>query len=302
MSGRFLVDLNKDAVGFKLNLGYLASSGSRSTGPMYGGAVEIGRGQIFTMMGEYWSEPGTVTGRTKRALLGGRMNLWWLQLEVGVEKGLSDDLPSVTGIGGVQIHTSFGGSKGKSFSARSRRVPLKRDLETRVRVAVVNFSGFEDQGSGVLMADKIKTVMTQFGHVRVIEVGEGTEFMDPDAATRLAQVSGADAVITGRILRHDVGRMSRPNLPLVVGFPQTIATLEADVRVIDSREDGKVLSARIIGNGRQNRGVKLFPTVGDDRSSYLSVVEKERIWDQAATQAVAQLFGEMAGTYDWVPK
>jgi hypothetical protein len=304
-SSRLLLDINRDAIGFRFNAGYLASSQIRETGPTYGAGVEIGRGQIFTMTGEYWNEPSTTVGRrSKRAVLGAHMNLWWLRLQAGVEKGLSKDLPNLSAMAGVQIHTSLGGKQKKFFGGRTRRVPLAKDTETTVRIGIVNFPGFEDQKAGELMTSKIATVLSRYGHIRIVDIraDTGTEFLAPDAALELAKKRTLQVVITGRMLRSDITRSARPNVPLVVGFPQTVANMEADVRVVDVRKKGEVLSLRVLGTGRQSRGITLFPTSKDDRTSYLNALERERIWDEASSQAVARLTAELTQSFDWLPE
>ncbi len=302
ISARMLFDLNREAVGFRVNLGYLISSQAREPGLTYGGGVEVSRGQIFTMTAEYWNEPGAAGRRRERAVFGGHMNLWRLHLEMGVEKGISNDLPSLSGMAGLRIHTTLGGKERKAFGGRRKRIPTTKDVGTPVRVAVVNLAGFEDQKVGTVVADRIKANLTRYGHIRLVEVGKGTQFLDPDAALRLAEVSNADIVITGRILRREMTRSARPNVPLVVGFPQTVAVLETDVRVVDRREQGEVLAAQLAGMGRQSRGLRLFPTSGDDRTSYLNVVERERVWDEAVQQIVNGLLAEMAQTFTWLPE
>ncbi len=169
-------------------------------------------------------------------------------------------------------------------------------------MAVVNFSGFEDEKAGEMLADQIRTSLSRYGHVRVVDVGKGAQYLDPDAALKLAQVSNADVVITGRVLRHELDRAARPNLPLVVGFPLTEARLEADIRIVDQRKQGEVLATRITGSGRQTRGIRLFPTSADDQTSYLSAVDRERIWDEAGRQVVTGLFSEMGGAFPWLPE
>ena len=301
IASRLLFDINKEAVGFRLNAGYLISSGMRQTGLIYGGGVEVGRGQIFTMTAEYWNEPRTAGGRTERAVFGGQMNLWGIRLEVGVEKGISPDLPNLSGMAGLRIHTTLGGKAKKFFGGRVRRISADRDRETTVRVAVVNFSGFEQQGAGDMVADRIRTVLGGYGHVRVVDIGKGTEFLDPDAAMRLAQVSNVDVVITGRVLRYEANRSARPNVPLLIGFPETRTLMQADVRVIDRRAEERMLSAQVTGTGRKSRGLRLFPTSSDDRTSYLNVIEREQVWEEAINQMVGGLFEEMAQTFGWMP-
>ena len=302
ISSRLLFDVNKEAVGFRVNLGYLASSGNRQPGLMYGVGVEVGRGQIFTMSAEYWAEPGTRGGNTERAVFGGHMNLWHMRLQAGLEKGITKDLPNWAAMAGIQIHRPLGGKAKKYFGGRVRRVQRATDVETTVRIAVVNFSGFEDEKAGEILASQIRTSLSRYGHIRVVDVGGGSQFLDPDAALRLAQVSNADVVITGRVLRHDLNRAARPNLPLVVGFPLTEAMLEADIRIVDQQKQGEALATRVVGTGRQTRGIRLFPTSSDDQTSYLSAVDRERIWDEAGRQVVTGLFTEMGEAFPWLPE
>ncbi|HCR17531.1 MAG TPA: hypothetical protein DIU35_08610 [Candidatus Latescibacteria bacterium] len=302
ISSRLLLDINREAIGFRFNLGYLASSQIRQAGPLYGAGVEIGRGQILTVTGEYWNEPSAIGERSKRAVLGAHLNLWWLRLQAGVEKGLSKDLPNLSTMAGIQIHTSLGGKRKKSFGGRTRRVSLAKDTETSVRIAIVDFSGFEDRKAGTLLANKIATVLSRYGHIRIVDVDMAPDFLAPDAALTLSDERTLDVVITGRILRSDVTRSARPNVPLVVGFPQTVANMEADVRVVDVRKQGEVFSLRVTGTGRQSRGIRLFPTSKDDRTSYLNALERERIWEEANGQAVAKLMMELAQNFDWLPE
>ena len=300
LAGRFLLDINREAIGIRFNLGYLLQSGSRYPGVIFGLGVEVGRGQIFTVTAEYLSEPSVLETRTKRAVFGARMNLWWLQLEAGVEQGFSRDLPDFSGMGGVRFEKSFGSKHRKSFG-RTRRVPVEKDLSTAIRVAVVNLQGFEHEGAGVAMANQIKTALTRHGHIRLVDVGQGTAFLDADGAIRLAEQAKADVVITGRVIQYELTRNSRPNLPLVVGFPETAARVNADVRIVDAREKGDLFSTNLSGVGRKGRGVRMFPISGDDRTSYLNEVEKRKVWDDAISQVVHDLLRQMTENFKWFP-
>lgn len=298
ISSRMMLDINRDAIGFRANVGYLFSSFSRDTGLMYGGAVEVGRGQVFTMTGEYWSEPSALGGQTKRAILGARMNLWRLKLEAGIEKGLSDDLPDVTAMAGIRLQPKLGNGRKRNNSSIVR---VPKDVETTIRVAVVNLAGFEHQRAGEMVAQEIKTKLTRYGHIRLVDVGSGTEFLDPDAAMRLAQSANVDVIITGRILRYELARGSKPNLPLVVGVPQTRAHMAADIRIVDRRDANQILSFSLEGVGQQSRGVRMFPTSSDDRTSYLSALDKQRVWTEAIVHMLKDLFEGMQDNYEWFP-
>ena len=301
IASRFLFDINREAIGVRLNAGYLIQSGIRETGLIIGGGVEVGRGQIFTVTAEYFSEPNAIGTRTERAIFGARMNLWWLQFEAGLEQGFSRDLPDFSGMGGVRIATTFGNKQTKAFGNRTRRVPVQKDLSTAIRVAVVNLQGFEERGAGEAVARQIKTALTRHGHVRLIEVGDGTAFLDADGAVRLAEQAQADIVITGRVLQYELTRNSRPNFPLVVGFPETAARVNADLRVVDARENGDLFSTNLSGVGRKGRGVRMFPVSGDDRTSYLTEVQKNKVWDDAIDQVVVGLLRQLSQNYKWFP-
>ena len=301
IASRFLLDVNREAIGIRINTGYLFQSGIRQSGLILGGGVEVGRGQIFTVTAEYLSEPNALGSRTERAVFGARINLWWLQLEAGVEQGFSRDLPDFSGMVGVRFATSFGSKLRKVFGNRTRRVPVEKDLSTAIRVAVVNLQGFEQHRAGESMARQIKTALTRHGHVRLIDVGEGTAFLDSDGAVRLAEQAQVDIIITGRVLQYELTRNSRPNLPLVVGFPETAAKVNADVRIVDARENGDLFLTNLSGVGRKSRGVRMFPVAGDDRTSYLTEVEKNKVWDDAINQVVHNLLRQMSENFKWFP-
>ncbi|HAA78027.1 TPA: hypothetical protein DCE37_23255 [Candidatus Latescibacteria bacterium] len=301
MATRLLFDVNREAIGIRLNAGYLIQSGVRDPGLILGGGVEVGRGQIFTMTAEYMSEPSILGARTERAVFGVRMNLWWLQVEAGIEQGFSKDLPEFSGMGGIRLATSFGSKRRKSFGNRTRRVPVEKDISTGIRVAVVNLQGFETRGAGEAVARQIKTALTRHGHVRLVDVGEGTAFLDADGAVSLAEQASADVVITGRVLQYELTRNSRPNLPLVVGFPETAARVNADLRIVDARQNGDLFSTNLSGVGRKSRGVRMFPVSGDDRTSYLTEVEKNKVWDDAINQVVVSLLRQLSENFKWFP-
>jgi hypothetical protein len=297
-ASRFMFDLNKDAIGFRANAGYLILSGNRSKGLMYGGAVEVGRGQVFTLTLEYLKEPNFLGGHTERAILGGRMNLWRFKIEAGLEKGLSSDLPDVTAIAGIRLNPRLGEGRKRQGSELVR---APKDMSQTIRVAVVNMSGFEYQRAGIQVADEIKTTLSRYANIRIVDVGDAAEFLDPDAAMRLAQSANVDIVITGRVLRYEMERGAKANVPLVVGLPQTRALLAADIRIVDRRENGKVVAFSLTGTGVQNQGVRMFPTSGDDRTSYLSALDKERIWTQAIQHMLTNLFAGMRENFNWFP-
>lgn len=299
ISSQLLFDLNRKSLGIHLNLGYLLSSGSREGAMAYGMSMEIGRGQVFTVIGEYLSEPSALGRQTQRAILGAHMNLWRFRFEAGLEKGLSDDLPNVSAIVGLRVNTSFSGKGKRSIRPRNERGIISQDIGSSARVVVVNFSGFSNQKVGERVADRIRTELTRSGHIRVLEVGDRAEFLDPDSALQLATQVDADVVITGRIRRFEMDRSSKPNLPLVFGVPQTVAYVEADFRLV-SPEQKEVFSGSLVGTGRRSRGVKMFPTtIRDDRTDYLSVLEKDRVWNEAIQQMVDQFLKEMAGAFSW---
>ena len=253
------------------------------------------------MTAEYMSEPSILGARTERAVFGVRMNLWWLQVEAGIEQGFSKDLPEFSGMGGIRLATSFGSKRRKSFGNRTRRVPVEKDISTGIRVAVVNLQGFENRGAGEAVARQIKTALTRHGHVRLVDVGEGTAFLDADGAVSLAEQASADVVITGRVLQYELTRNSRPNLPLVVGFPETAARVNADLRIVDARQNGDLFSTNLSGVGRKSRGVRMFPVSGDDRTSYLTEVEKNKVWDDAINQVVVSLLRQLSENFKWFP-
>lgn len=299
MAARFLLDINREAVGLRLNLGYLAQSGIRNTGLMFGGGLEVGRGQIFSATAEYLVEPSLIGDATERAVFGVRMNLWWLQFEAGIEQGFSPDLPEFSAIAGVRIQTNFRTKNRRTFGERIRRVPMTRDEGKGVKVAVVNLLGYEHEGAGQAIASHIKTALARRG-VRLIHIEDDrTAFLDPADASMLAEQYGAEVVITGRVLRYEMSRASRPNLPLVIGFPETQAKVEADLRIVE--QGGDVFSAQITGQGRKNRGVSVFPVTKDDRTSYLNVLERNQVWNEAIDSMVGGLMRQMSDNFGWFP-
>ena len=98
-----------------------------------------------------------------------------------------------------------------------------------------------------------------------------------------------------------VQRLPPQLLPLVVGFPETAARVNADLRIVDARQNGDLFSTNLSGVGRKSRGVRMFPVSGDDRTSYLTEVEKNKVWDDAINQVVVSLLRQLSENFKWFP-
>ena len=79
------------------------------------------------------------------------------------------------------------------------------------------------------------------------------------------------------------------------------ARVNADLRIVDTRDKGDIFSTNLSGVGRKSRGVRMFPISGDDRTSYLNEVEKNKVWDDAINQVVHSLLRQMSENFKWFP-
>jgi hypothetical protein len=169
-----------------------------------------------------------------------------------------------------------------------------------VRVAVVNFAGLEDNGAGRKVGERLRSVLAAYGRIQIVPLREDPAFLDLGGALELAKASGADLVITGRVLKYDLTRTASAQVPLIVGFPKTVAEVEADIRVVERKKGAMALSVRLGGRGEQKQGIRLMPTSSDDHMTYLGAREKEQLRDQAVQQMVGDLVATIASNYKWL--
>ncbi|MBI2952629.1 hypothetical protein HYY27_11060 [bacterium] len=305
LSTRLLIDIGRSPLSVHLNVGQVLSGGGRKGGMILGGGVQLGKGQIFTVTGEYVSEPGVAAPQTKRATLGMHFNLGGsFRLEAALERGMSKDLPELAGMVGFRI-VARGGEKSRRIQMTQTKIPvegLSGDLKPgeTVRVAVVNFAGLEDNGAGRKVGERLRSVLSAYTRIQIVQLREDPVFLDLNGALELAKASGADLVITGRVLKYDLTRTPSAQVPLIVGFPKTVAEVEADVRVVERKKGAMALSARMSGRGEQKQGIRLMPTSSDDRMTYLGAREKEQLRDQAVQQLVSDLVAAMASNFKWL--
>ncbi len=225
------------------------------------------------------------------------------RLEAGLERGLSDDLPELTGLVGIRI-VGRGGKKARKLEMEREKIATEelggvKEGET-VQVAVANFAGLEDQRAGKKVGEHIRSVLSSYNKVRIVALREDPVFLDLDGALELAKASGADLVITGRILKYNMVRMPSAQVPLIVGFPKTVSEVEADIRVVEPKKGAMVLSGRLNGRGEQRQGIRLLPTSSDDQMTYLGAREKEQLRDKAVRNLVTHLIAAMRTNFKWM--
>ncbi len=308
LSSRLLIDIRHNPVSVHLNVGQVISGGGRKGGMTMAGGMALGRGQLFTLTGEYMSEPGMSVPRTNRVTVGAHFNLGGsFRLEAAVERGLTKDLPQLAGMVGIRI---VGNSGVKGRKTRMIRTRISADQgqiasgglksgET-MRIAVVNFAGLEDNGAGRKLGGRLRPMLSAYSRVQIVTLRDDPVFLDLNGAIDLAKASGADLVITGRILRYDLTRTSSAQVPLIVGFPKTVAEVEADVRVVEPKKGALALTARMKGRAEQKQGIRLTPTSSDDRLTYLGAREKEELRNQAVQQMATDLIAALGSDYKWL--
>jgi hypothetical protein len=306
MVTRLLVDINRQPVSFHMNLGQVLSGGGRNGGMTMGAGLALGKGQLFTVTGEYVQEPGMSVPQTKRMTLGMHFNLGGsLRLEAALEKGMTKDLPELAGMVGFRF-VGRAGEKGRKLAMTKVKVPEEPTASgdarsgPTIRIAVANFAGLEDNGAGRKVGERLRQVLSAYARVKIVPLREDPVFLDLSGAMDLAKAAGADMVITGRMLKYDLTRMPSSQVPLVVGFPKTVADVEADVRVVEQKKGAMALAARMKGRSEQKQGIRLTPTSSDDRMTYLGAREKEQLREQAVGQLVGDIVAAMSSNYKWL--
>ena len=285
---------------------------------VYGFGLETGRGSRWlSANAEY--EARVAFGAQSRAAnvvkLGLRLHMFrGIEIELARELGFLDHpSPSLTTFG-VRTHGFLSGRRRfePRFMVYKPVPPPKRIYEPDqvLRIAVVDFAGFEEYHAGSRLIDKIRNRLAPHDSLEVVDLSQYTGIrktgaLTPAESIDLARRIGVDVVITGTVSRYDIDRFAGLRVPYLIELPQTEVEVGLRYRIMwfssTARIDMEAFTGQIMGQGILRKRVRLLPADQRDITVSRSAAEFARVHEAALDDVVSNLLDSMSRMFSWIP-
>ncbi|MFC1525509.1 hypothetical protein ACFL6X_01725 [Candidatus Latescibacterota bacterium] len=316
---QFLMDMHFRPVSLYLNGGLFRSGNIAVESQMvYGLGAEFGRRHRWVSVNcEYQARVafGAEATASNTLKIGARFNLLrGVQLEVNREFGFLDHpVGAITTIG-IRTHGYLTGRRRLESRYALYQPPprVKRVYEPEqvLRLAILNFDGFEEYQAGERLVEKIRTELAPHDSIEVVDLSIYREMprtgtLSPKESVELARKLGVDVVVTGTVARYDVDRFAGPTVPRLFELPETEIKVALRYRIMwfadASRTDMESLTEDIEGRGVLRKRVRLLPADHRDITVGRSAAEVERVHQAALDDLVGNLLASLAEQFSWVP-
>ena len=179
-----------------------------------------------------------------------------------------------------------------------------------LRIAIVDFAGFEEFQAGRRLVEKIKTELEPHDSLEVVDVRRyadvpHTGFLKPRQALELARKLNVDVVVTGAVDQFEMNRFAGHQIPYVIYLPEAKVKLELRYRVMEffdvEKREMQAYSETIAGTGVMRKRPRLIPVDRRDITATASAAELQMVQDAALDDLVGNLLASMAHQFPWVP-
>ncbi len=317
---QMLMDLNFRPASVYLNGGYFRSGNpAGQTELVYGVGLEVARASRWASANvEYQSRLGFAQQARAAAALkfGVRINaLRGTELEFNREYAFLD-YPYGSGVTvGVRLHGYLTGHRRlESRSALYQPPPRpKRAYKPAhvLRLALVDFAGYEDLRAGRRLVDKLAGRLAPHDSIQVVDLRRYEDvphggFLATVDAARLAERLGVDVVITGEFARYEVDRFAGLHVPLVAKLPEAEVDLSLRYRVVTvagNRQERRVQAEvdQASGRSRLRRPIRLLPADRRDITVGSTAADLEDAQERALDDLAGRMLAALAARYAWVP-
>ncbi|MFT5090864.1 MAG: hypothetical protein ACI8PG_005245 [Planctomycetota bacterium] len=315
---QMLADIHFSSVSLYVN-GGLFRSGNIDvlTQLVYGLGMEFGRrNRLVSFNAEYQSQVAFAEQARATALLkfGLRINLFrGVELEINRQSGFLDYPvdPSITF--GLRTHGFLSGRRRlESRHAIYQPPPPQHRLYAPaevLRLAILDFEGFEEFGAGQRLVEKIKTRLEPHDSLEVVDLKRyaglpSAGFIKPREALELAQKLGIDIVVTGVVSKYDVDRFAGLQVPYIIKLPEAHVQVDLRYRVLEfdtSKTQMQAFSQETSGSSRLRKGIRLLPVDRRDITASASAGELQTVQEAALDNLVDNVLAAMAMQFSWVP-
>ena len=285
---------------------------------VYGFGLESGRANRWLSANvEY--EARVAFGAQSRAAnivkFGMRLNTFrGVEIELAREYGFLDHAsPDLTTFG-IRTHGFLSGRRRfePRFAMYKPVPPPKRIYEPDqvLRIAVVDFEGFEEYHAGRRLIGKIRARLAPHDSIEVVDLSRFTGIkktgaLTPAESIDLARRIGVDVVVTGTVSQYEIDRFAGLRVPYLFELPETAVEVGLRYRVMwfssSAKTDMEAITEQVVGRGNVRKRVRLLPADQRDITVSRSAAELARVHEAALDDVVSKLLGSMAQTFSWIP-
>lgn len=316
---QLLADLHFRYASVFLNGGYF-SSGNAGILPqlVYGVGLEVGRRNRWASFNAEYQARVAFTQESKASgilKLGTKINIIrGIELEFNREYGLLEHPIDAVFTLGLRTHGFLGG--GRRLEGRyvlyTPPPPVRRIYQPSqvLRLAIVDFEGFEHYHAGSRLIEKIKTRLEPHDSLEVVDLRrhQGIPrkgYLKPEEAMEIARKLGVDVVVTGTVSTFKVDRFTGVQIPYLIKLPEDRATVGLRYRVLEffgpNRGQVQAFLDQVDGQSRLRKRVRLLPSGKRDITASATAVELHQIQDKALDDLAGRLLASMAVQFSWMP-
>jgi hypothetical protein len=284
---------------------------------IWGVGLEFGRRNRWASFNiEYQSQ--VAFSQQARAIgivkMGTRLNIIkGVDLELNREFGLLDHPTKSSFTFGVRLHGFMSGRRRLAWRHELYEpVPAPKRLYQPaqvLRLAIIDFEGFEEYGAGERIVEKIKTRLEPHDSLEVVDITRyanvpNAGFLKPRQALELAMKLGIDIVVTGAVSQFEVDRFAGLNVPYVVKLPEAQVEVGLRYRVLEfdpTKTQMQAHNQEVRGTSKMRKGIRLFSGDQRDLTSSASAVELQSVQEAALDDLVGNMLAAMADQFSWVP-
>ena len=314
-----LQDLHFRHVSVYLNGGYFRSGNVDALPQLvYGIGLETGRSNRWVSLNaEYLSRVAFAQESRAAGVLkmGARLKVYrGIELEINRERGFLDWPTRSLFTVGLRMHGYLTGVRRLEARSVLYRPPPRPERVYQpsevLRVAVVEFSGFEDYKAGKRLVERIKAQLAPHDSLEVVELRRYLDvphkgYLKPDQALDLARKLGVDVVLTGHVTEYQMDRFAGLHVPYVFYLPEAQAHLSLRYRVMEffdpQKTEMQTFSGTISGLGQTRKRVRLLPVDRRDITAAANAGELQLVQEAALDNLVDNLLASMAVQFTWVP-
>jgi len=158
-------------------------------------------------------------------------------------------------------------------------------------IGVINFKTNDKFSIGKQLTESFKSVFDYNEYFKImdqVEVNRVVENMGLNVrekieiteAQRVGKELGVDYIATGEVIDFQINRDGGFYIPLIVGFPKTEMSLQVAMNLIDVSDGSLVFVEVIPAKYSFRRGMSFFPSTREDKTKYLSTLEKDILQNQ----------------------
>ena len=316
---QMLMDMHFPQVSLFFNGGFYRSGNPDVvTQLVYGIGAEFGRRQRWASLNLEYQSRVALADQSRAvgiAKIGARIQLFrGVELELNKEFGFHDHPTSSATTFGIRTHGYLTGKR--RFESRTvlYQPPPKPkrhyEPEQVLKIAILDFGGFEEYDAGHRLVDKIKTQLEPHDSLKVIDLSKFKGIrkagsLSPMDALEVGEKLGADVVISGTVSQYEIERFAGLKVPYVFEIPETEVNVSLRYRVMwfssQAKTEMESLTEEISGKGLLRRRVRLLPADRRDITVARSAPDIENAHDAALDDLVGNFLASMASQFSWIP-